>query len=408
MNIVKSPEITKTVTVNITNVPLGEALNQILTAYDCGYVASENIIRIVPASQLTQQNERTVSKIYRIWYANVKDVEQALTKILTPNRGSIAASAGTSNLIVTDTESKVKAIDQFLEEIDRPTPEILVEARIYDITNTDGLDLGIQWSAGRNTGYGTDYPALDATSGAITGGPITGMSKSDPYLNGVFSTTTNKAQGATGTLEFGLLNKHVNIDVLMSAQRMKDASKLLANPRILVLDNETASFKAVREIPYQELQQGGYQSYGTTEFKEVGVELEVTPHLTKDGKVKLHIKPVFSVHVSDVSLSLVGTNITMPQPVVDKREADTIALVQSGDTVVIGGLRKQEVTQEISKIPLLGDIPILGWVFKFVGEQTVNSELVVFITPKVIENLTLSETENKYLEGTEITPPTDA
>ena len=407
LNIVKSPEITKTVTVSISNVPLGEALNQILTAYDCGYVASDNIIRIVPASQLTQQTERTTSKIYRIWYANVKDVEQALTKILTPNRGSIASSAGTSNIIVTDTESKIKAIDEFLQEIDRPTPEILVEARIYDITNTDGLDFGIKWSAQRNTGYGEDYPSLDTDSGNVTGGPITGFSRSDPYINGTFSSTTNKATGATGLLEFGLLNEHVNIDVLMNAQQVKDSARLLANPRILVLDNETASFKAVRQIPYQELQQGGYQSYGTTEFKDVGVELEVTPHLTKDGKVRLHIKPVFSVHVDDVDLTLVGSGdgITMPQPVVDKREADTIALVQSNNTVVIGGLRKQEVTQEISKIPLLGDIPLLGWLFKYKGEQIVNSELVVFITPRVIENQSLTETEKVYLEETEIPHP---
>ena len=146
-------------------------------------------------------------------------------------------------------------------------------------------------------------------------------------------------------------------------------------------------------------------SYGTTEFKEVGVELEVTPHLTKDGKIKLHIKPVFSVYVTDVPLTLVGASITMPQPVVDKREADTTALVKSGDTVVIGGLRKEEVTEEVTKVPVLSEIPLLGNLFKFKGEQTVNSELVVFITPKVIEEHELSEIEKKYLEGTDIPHP---
>ncbi len=406
LNIVKSPEITKTVSVTIDNVPLGEALNQILISCDCGYVASENVIRIVPSSQLTQETERTQSKIYRIWYANVKDVETALTKILS-SRGSIASSAGTSNIIVTDTESKIKAIDEFLQEIDRPTPEILVEARIYDVTNTDGLDLGIEWTMRRNTGYGTGYPAADTTTGSVTGGPITGMSNSNPYLNSVFNSSTNLAQGATGTMNFGFLDEHVNIDVLMSAQRIKDSSKLLANPRILVLDNETAKFKAIREIPYQEIQQGGYQSFGTTEFKEVGVELEVTPKLTKDGKIKLHIKPVFSVQSGSVPMTLAGVELTMLQPIVDKREADTIALVQGGDTVVIGGLRKQEVVIEKSKIPLLGDIPLLGALFRFEGEQTVNSELIVFITPKVIEQSVLSDIEKKQLESTEMAHPID-
>jgi len=115
--------------------------------------------------------------------------------------------------------------------------------------------------------------------------------------------------------------------------------------------------------------------------------------------------PVFSVYVRDVDLQLTGTSITMPQPVVDTREADTIALVQDGDTVVIGGLRKEEVTQEISKVPLLCDIPLLGELFKFRGENTVNSELVVFITPRLIETSVLTATEAEQLKATEMASP---
>jgi type IV pilus assembly protein PilQ len=398
LDLVKGPDITGNVTATLTDVPLGEALDQILTAYKCGYVASENIIRIVPSSQLTADTEKLVNKIYRIYYADVTQLEQAMAKFVS-QRGRVTANKDSSNIIVTDTETNIKAIEEFLEEIDRETPQILVEARIYDITNTDGLDLGIEWTAGRNTGMGIT---------AATGETV-GFSRSDPYIDGTFNSSTNKAVGATGTLNFGLLNEHINIDTLMSAQRIKDAAKLLANPRILVLDNVAATFDVIREIPYQELQQGGYQSFGTTEFKEVGVKLQVTPHLTKDGKVKIHIVPEFSVQVDNVSLTLVGASgtggITMPQPVVDKRKADTTALVQDGQTVVIGGLRKQEITQEISKIPLLGDIPLVGWIFKFEGEQTVNSELVVFITPRIIEEPVLTDTETRYLEATEIVGP---
>lgn len=396
LNIVKSPEITKTVTVSVTNVPLGEALNQILTAYDCGYVASENIIRIVPASQLTQETERTVSKIYRIWYANVNDVEQALTKIIS-SRGSIAASVGTSNIIVTDTESKIKAIDDFLKEIDRPTPLIMVEVRIYDIKNSNALDIGVEWFAGRNSGMGTQ----------TAGGPITGFSRTNPYIDSTFNSTTKKV-GSTGILDWGIITEQLDLDVLFTAIQQQDAAKLLANPRIMVLDNETASFKAVEEIPYQQLQQGGYQSFGTTEFKEVGVELQVTPHLAKDDMVRLHILPVFSVQVADVEITTVGSGgatITSPQPVVDKREADTVAMVKSGQTVVIGGLQKQTVNQLITKVPLLGEIPYLGWIFTFEGEENINSELVVFITPKLIEQPELTQSEQRYLEGTNMEHP---
>jgi type IV pilus assembly protein PilQ len=405
LDIVKSPEVKGNVTATLTDVPLAEALDQILTTYGAGYVASENMIRVVPASQLTEETEKMVSKVYRIVYADVKDVEKSLTKVIS-KRGTISANPGTSNIMVTDTESKMAAIDTFIEEMDRRTAQILVEARIYDISNTDALNLGVEWSAGRNTGYGSGYPTLDRDSGRLTGGPATGYSRSDPFINNSFSTTSaTKKASTTSELSFGLLNEHIDIDTLITAAQDQGAAKLLANPRILVLDNGTASFKAVREIPYQRLQQGGYQSFGTTEFKEVGVELEVTPHLAKDGMIRLHIAPVFSVQTGNVDLQAIGSGFTMPQPIVDSRQADTIALVHDGDTVVIGGLRKEEVTTDVSKVPLLGDIPILGLLFRFGGEERIASELVVFITPRLIEQPVLTETETKQLKATEFIGP---
>ena len=409
LDIVKGPDVTGNVTATLTNVPLKEALDHILTAYGAGFVASENMIRIVPSSQLTEETEKMVSKVYRIVYADVKEVEKVLAKVIS-KRGTISANPGTSNIMITDVESKIAAIDTFVEEMDRQTAQILVEARIYDISNTDSLDLGVEWNAGRNTGYGTGYPTLDSSSGRIIGGPASGFSNADPFLNGSFSSPIEKAS-ATSSLSFGFLNQHIDIDALITAAQDKGAAKLLANPRILVLDNETASFKAIREIPYQRLQQGGYQSFGTTEFKEVGVELQVTPHLAKDGLIRLHILPVFSVQSGNIPIPLevsagVGQEIrTSPQPIVDRREADTITLVKDGETVVIGGLRKEEITTEQSKIPLLGDIPIIGMLFRFEGEERISSELVVFITPRLIEESVLTETEAEYLEATEFIGP---
>jgi type IV pilus assembly protein PilQ len=403
LDIVKGPDVTGNVTATLSDVPLREALEQILSAYGAGFVASENMIRVVPASQLTEQTEKLVSKVYRVVYADVKDVEKVLAKVVS-KRGTISANPGTSNIMVTDTESKMAAIDTFVEEMDRRTAQILVEARIYDISNTDSLDLGVEWSAGRNTGYGSGYPTLDRDSGRITGGPATGYSRSDPFITNNFSSSIEKAS-TTSALRFGILNEHIDIDSMITAAQDQGAAKLLANPRILVLDNETASFKAVREIPYQRLQQGGYQSFGTTEFKEVGVELEVTPHLAKDGMIRLHLMPVFSVQTGNVELQAIGSGFTMPQPVVDSRQADTIALVHDGDTVVIGGLRKEEVTTDVSKVPLLGDIPILGLLFKFQGEERIASELVVFITPRLIEEAVLTETETNQLKATEFIGP---
>ncbi len=410
LNFVKSPDVTGNVTfTTATPVPLEEVLTNVLGVHGAGFVASENMIRIVPAAQLTEETERIVSKVYRIVYADVTEVEKALAKVIS-KRGSLSSNPGTSNIMVTDTESKIAAIDAFVQEMDRRTAQILVEARIYDVKNTDELELGIEWRAGRNTAYG-EGRATGIGSLSTEEGPVnTTLTNSDPFMTGIFESTIQQV-GSTGTFDWGIITQHADIDILMSAIQQQDAAKLLANPRIMVLDNEEASFKAVEEIPYQQLQQGGYQSFGTTEFKEVGVELQVRPHLAKDGMIRLTITPIFSVQVDTVEIPVLGIGggvaITSPQPVVDRREATTIALVKDGDTIVIAGLKKQTVNKLTSKIPLLGDLPLLGALFRFEGEETVNSELVVFITPRLIEEPVLSETEAKYLEATEVCSPED-
>jgi type IV pilus assembly protein PilQ len=397
IDIVKSPTVTGNVTATLTNVPLEEALNNILAAHGYGYVTGQNMIRIAPLAEITEKSEMLTSRIYRITYANVEDVEKALKKFLSP-RGSLSSNPGTSNIIVTDTESKIKAIDTFIEEIDRITPQILVEARIYDITSKDRLDLGIEWQAGRNTTY---------SGSGVTGITTVGTNPTkdrDPFTTGVFSGTTNEAENTTAALRFGWLNSGVDIDVLLKAEQEKVQAKLLANPRILVLDNEAALIKIISEIPYQEISessQGG--QVGSTQFREVGVELEVVPHLTRDDMVRLQLKPKFSVQAQNVTVGTSGNQFTVP--VVDRREADTTLLVKNGQTIVLGGLRKKDVSQQVNKVPLLGDIPLLGNLFRFEGEDTVTSELVVFVTPKIVTEMEMSQDEKNKFEVTKFEGP---
>jgi len=388
MDIVKSPKVEGNVTATLTNVPLEEVLDNILAAYGFGYVAGKNMIRIVPIGEITEEVERSVSRIYRINYADVTEVEKALKKYISKS-GAVSINKSTSNIIVTDTESKIKAIDTFIEEIDRITPQILIEVRIYDITSQHTLDLGIEWNAGRRT----DTTFSTAVGTNPTSGPR------NPFLTSGFSNATNKTgDSVTSALRFGWLNASIDIDVALKAQQEKIDAKLLANPRILVLDNETAKFDIVREIPYTEVSstsEGG--SLTSTKFKEVGVELEVTPHVTRDGMLRLHIIPEFGV--------VVGTLSEGSPPTVDTRRVNTIALVKDGQTVVLGGLRKKDVGQQVNKIPLLGDLPLIGALFRFEGEDTAVTELVVFITPRIIKQPVMSEDEKRAFEVTEFDGP---
>jgi type IV pilus assembly protein PilQ len=290
-----------------------------------------------------------------------------------------------------------------LEKIDRITPQILVEARIYDITSRDKLDLGVQWSSGRRTQFSTttSLPLNDDITVSKGGADTYVGSITNPFLTGVFDAPTAKtAATSSGFFRFGWLTPNVDIDAQINAIQEITEAKLLANPRILVLDNEDALFDIVTEHPYVERTVSGGTVTETVKFKNVGVKLIVTPHVTRDGMLRLDIKPEFNVFVERVTLS--STDV----PVVDTRRVDTVALVKDGQTVVLGGMRKKDVSKENNKVPLLGDLPLIGGLFRFDGEDTAVTELIVFITPWIVgQEPVLSLDEQEALEQTKFQKP---
>ena len=148
------------------------------------------------------------------------------------------------------------------------------------------------------------------------------------------------------------------------------------------------------------------QNFGTTAFKEVGVVLEVTPHIAqRDQMVRLKLKPTFSVQTDSVNVGDPSAGRLYPQPVIDKREAETILLIKDGVTVVMGGLRKSEVTQDIRKVPVLGDLPLLKELFRSESESTTISEIIVFITPHIIEEPILTNDEQNVYQATNFKTP---
>ena len=215
-------------------------------------------------------------------------------------------------------------------------------------------------------------------------------------MTGLFSNPTSETGSSnSGILRLGWFNPSTDIDAVLKAQQEIISAKL---PRILVLDNETALFDIVREIPYTETTTTGNTATETVVFKNIGVRLEVTPHVTRGGMLRLHIKPEFGVLVSQHATTLV--------PTVDTRKLNTIALIKDGQTVVLGGLRKKDVSHQLNKIPLLGDLPLAGALFRFEGEDTTVTELVVFITPRIIiEQPVMAEDELRAYEKTEFGGP---
>jgi len=213
----------------------------------------------------------------------------------------------------------------------------------------------------------------------------------NPFVGGSFNPQTG------GALHFSLLDDAIDLDLVISALSKQTQAKLLANPRVLVLDNETANFEILREVPYTVLSNNGRDRDLThTAYKDVGIRLKVTPHVTRDGTLRLHIMPEFG--------DIVGVD-ALGAPTVDVRRADTIAMVGNGQTIAIGGLRKTKTSRTVSKVPLLGDTPLIGGLFRSESESELVNELVVFITSRLAGRAILSNTEQKQLELTEALGP---
>jgi type II secretory pathway component GspD/PulD (secretin) len=455
IDIIKSPKVTGNVTVKVTNVPLEEVLTNILAAHDYTYIATESMIRVVPLPEIAVTIEQPITKIYQITYADANEVAAALVNFVS-RQGKVALNKGTSHIMVTDIESKIKAIDKFIEQIDHLTAQVLVEVRIYDITSREGFELSPDWHAGRNAPYTADtfiFPdevtvteieRSDSWQDRTT--TIVGIERGDPdnytetmtehtwtdpteeneatYINPPAIITNRRRKPFVGgsfdritggTLRFSVLNDAVDIDLALIILQKQVEAKLLANPRVLVLDNETANFEIIREVPYRELLQVAREDPITyTAFKNVGVNLKVTPHITRDGMIRLHLMPEFGVLVSQDAVSVLTTKDDFGRdvyqnvlgvPTVDIRRADTVAMIKDGQTIVIGGLRKRETSRDITKVPLLGDLPLVGGLFKSETESVEVNELVVFITTTIITEPELSDVEKKQFSKTKFASP---
>ncbi|UCE50557.1 MAG: hypothetical protein JSW47_10410 [Phycisphaerales bacterium] len=401
VDLIVSPLVVGEVTVSLTDVPLGEALQSILDVHGAAYIPGENVIRIIPSDQIPVIEERLVTETFQIVHEDVAKVAEALEKFKSPN-GSVSYVEGTSYIIVTDTENKIRDIGNLLYKIDGATPQVLVEVRIYDITSKDNLDLGVEWSAGRRTNRDatTGVPSDSDIEVGSSGEATYIESITDPSIAGIFQGASNKTANTTdGVFRIGLLNEHVDIEAKLRAEQEDINAKLLANPRIMVVDNKQAIFDIVTEHPYIERTITSAGITETVKFKEVGVKLVVTPHITSNRALRMHIQPEFGIVVGRVTVSASDV------PIVDTRKFDTTAVVKDAQTVVLGGLRKKDTTQQTSKVPVLGDLPLLGGLFKFDGETTTINELVIFITPHILTELDMSQSETDAYSETEFDGP---
>ena len=305
-----------------------------------------------------------------ISYGDVTVVEKAIkdSKILSP-RGSISTDKRTSSLTIYDVAAVFPQVENLLTTLDKPTPQVLIETRIVEISETDASDLGIQWGIGHPTGS-------KPFRGTMGPGPFTG----DNFIIDLPAAGVGAGSG-TG-IAFGILNtsRTMGLDLQLSALETIGKSRTITNPRVVTTDNEKAIITQGISRPFPKVDVASGQI--SVEYKDIAITTEVTPHITPAGSINM----IVLIKKEDIIDTIVISGGEVP--ITSKVESNTKVLIQDGETIVIGGVLKRSQRETISGLPGLMNIPIFGWLFKGKSTTEENTELMIFITPKIVEKPT--------------------
>jgi len=407
-NIVAGEEVKGKVTVRLVDVPWDRALDNILRINGLGFVREDNIIRVAKLSAIRKERDERrkelvdemeapvaplTTKIIPVNYADPKKIVDSLNKIKS-KRGSISVDDRTAKLLVRDTSSNIEQMEIVLRELDTPTPQVMIEGRIVTVASSHTRSLGIQWGF-QNTHSDLGGPAgrdpfvlsqlfgsqgFNMSTAGTTGGPTPAVTAGVPAA---VNLPIPGPAGAFGVV-LGKINDTFRLQAQLTALEDEALARTLSTPRIVALDNEEAVIKQGQEIPFTTVDSSGRT---TVTFKEAVLSLTVVPHVTADRRVSMKIK------VTDDSK---GEEITFAGGFAfsfNRAEATSSLLVEDGSTVVIGGVRKRETGVSEKRVPFLGNIPVLGWLFKNRTEdlkpRTV--ELLFFITPTIIDTPTRAQ-----------------
>ena len=386
-NIVTSDTVTGAVTLRLKDVPWDQALDIILQAKGLGMRKTGNVLLIAPKDELAAKEKQDLesknaiqslevlrTQDFKLNYAKAADIAASLsgsggpsaTKILSA-RGSVISEPRTNQLFVTDVPSKLEQVQGLIAKLDIPVRQVLIEARIVEATDTFGKSLGVRLggqpfslNGGRNASFGNTYVsgAPGTVAGDFVNFPVAGQ-------NGFPAATF------AVSLFNSSLTRLLNLEI--SAAEADGKGKIVSSPRIVTADQVKALIEQGTEYPYQQATSSGATSIA---FRKANLKLEVTPQITPEGNIILNV---------DVNKDSRGET-TASGIAINTKHIQTQVLVENGGTVVIGGIYEQNDREDETKVPLLGDIPIMGNLFKTRTRIASKTELLVFLTPRMLTN----------------------
>ena len=377
-NIISAPDVTGPVTVALTDVPWREALAVILRANGFGFVEEEGIIRVDTAERLRDEElavkaaaqrskelEPLVTRIVKIDYANAEEVSSSVERMLG-GRGSVEVDDRTNSLVVTDVAGTVEELARLARELDTRTPQVHIDAMMVDIDSSSGRELGVNWGV-----LNASPSELSLAGDAVVDRPIS---------------------DAAGTLRVGTVLNWAEVQMTLQGLERKNLANIISNPRITTTDNREASILVGQKIPLITQDVAGNP---VTRLETIGIRLVVTPHINSDRQITLDIHP----EVSDLS----SQATVQGGVIINTSEADTRVLVGNRETAVIGGLIRNVSNDFVAGVPVLKDVPIIGGLFRTKSTTTAQRELVVFLTPTIVDTdqPRVGDREGKLLQDTQ-------
>lgn len=406
-NIVASDSVSGNITLRLINVPWDQALDIILKSKNLDKRVNGNVIWVAPAAELAKQEadelkaqqEKKVldplrTEYIRLNYAKAENVRTLIeagratsdrsssnTSLLT-DRGTVTIDTRTNTLIVKDTAETISNIRDLISKIDIAVKQVMIEARIVSATDTFSKELGVKWgilsqgaASNRNLLVGGNLSTIDSLKTYTTATNADGTTY--PVYSGITAANNLSvnlgATNAAGSIAFGLLSiSDLLLDLELSAMQADNKGEVISSPKVLTADKQTAKIMSGTQIPYQEASASGATS---TSFVEAALSLEVTPNITPEGRIGM-----------DLSIENGSPTIVNGATAISKDSIKTNVVVDDGQTVVLGGVFKNTLGNDVTKIPFLGDLPYVDRFFKRTSKSNNKQELLIFVTPKLVND----------------------
>ncbi len=390
-NLVVSDSVTGNLTLRLDGVPWQQVLDIILQVKGLDKRVDGNVILVAPKDELDLREQQALEKsrleeelgelkseIIKIHFAKATDIADMIggdgTVSMLSDRGSITIDERTNSLLIRELEENIAVIRSIIESLDIPVKQVQIEARIVTVTEGNLDELGVRWGASSTNGSFTVGGSIEGNYPSIAPYDSNGgNSVIDEYLNVNLGATSSNASSIA--FQVAKLGSDTLLDLELSALQQESKAEIISSPRLITTNKKPAYIEQGTEIPYLESSSSGATSVA---FKKAVLSLKVTPQITPDNRLVLDLSVT-----QDRPGQVVKTG-TGEAVAIDTQRIGTQVLVNNGETVVLGGIFQHSVSSTVDKVPLLGDLPVLGALFRRSYENVGKSELLIFVTPKVV------------------------